>query len=502
MSGQRPRYAVVIPTTGRASLATVLRALDANTGHPPEEVLVVDDRPQPSAPLELPETGLPVWTVRSGGRGPAAARNAGWRIADSEWVVFLDDDVVPDPSWREQIAEDLDVGSDVGACQATIRVPLPGDRRPTDWERGTAGLATAWWITADMAYRREVLDACGGFDEEFHRAFREDADLALRAQAMGWRLVTGSRITEHPVRPAGFLASVRAQAGNADNAIMRRKYGRRWRHRIGEGPGRIRRHFATAVAGVIALTAACGRRPGWRTAAKFSATAWLVLTAEFWLRRILPGPRTPGELARMAVTSVLIPPVACWHRLRGEVRNLRRRPRKPAAVLFDRDDTLIRDVPYNGDPTKVRPMRGARGALDRLRVHRVPIGIVSNQSGVARGLLSESDLAAVNAEVRRRLGPFDTWQCCVHDEAAGCGCRKPAPGLIERAATQLRVSPRDCVVVGDTGADVEAAAAAGAKAILVPTERTRAEEITSALLTAEVAPTIEAAIARVLGGSS
>ncbi|MER7014499.1 HAD-IIIA family hydrolase [Saccharopolyspora sp. NPDC000359] len=499
MSGaQQVDYAVVIPTTGRDSLGAVLAALDSGSGPAPREVVVADDRPRPGPPLALPATGLATRTVRSGGRGPAAARNAGWRHAEAEWIVFLDDDVVPGPQWREQLAVDLDVPLEVAGCQAAISVPLPSTRRPTDWERGTAGLADAWWITADMAYRREVLAATGGFDEEFRRAFREDADLALRVQSTGRRLVTGSRTTEHPVRAAGFCASVRAQAGNADNAIMRRKHGNRWRQRIGEGPGRLQQHAATTAAGLTALIAAC---TGWRTTAKVSAAGWLVLTAEFALRRILPGPRTPAELARMAVTSVLIPPAACWHRLRGEWRNGRSRPRKPAAVLFDRDDTLIHDVPYNGDPSQVRPKRGARAALDRLRVNGVPLGVVSNQSGVARGLLGEDDLAAVNAEVQRQLGPFDTWQCCVHGEDDGCGCRKPAPGLVKRAAAELGAPPEECVVVGDTGADVAAAVAAGARAVLVPTERTKPDEITEALVVADVAPTIEVAVARLLGRS-
>ncbi|RRO14202.1 HAD-IIIA family hydrolase [Saccharopolyspora rhizosphaerae] len=497
MSGRHGEYTVVIPTTGRASLSGTLAALDTGRGPGPREVLLVDDRPSPAEPLPLPENDLPIRVVRSGGRGPAAARNIGWREAGAEWVVFLDDDVVPSAEWREQVEDDLDVGPDVAACQGRLVVPLPGDRRPTDAERDTAALAGALWITADMAYRREVLSACGGFDEEFRRAFREDADLALRVQAAGWRLVSGARVTSHPARPSGFFASVRAQRGNADNAVMRRKYGRRWRSRIGEGPGRIRRHVATTVAGAAALVAwALGAR---RTAVCGAAT-WLALTAEFAARRVVPGPGTPAEIARMLVTSVLIPPVACWHRARGELAVRTRRPRRPAAVLFDRDDTLIRDVPHNGDPGRVRPVRGAREALDRLRVAGIPIGVVSNQSGVARGLLSQEDVAAVNGAVQRALGPIDTWQWCPHDEDDGCACRKPKAGLIERAAARLGVPPGACVVIGDTGADVAAALAAGARAILVPTERTRTEETTRALVEAEVAPTIEAAVARVLRG--
>jgi histidinol-phosphate phosphatase family protein len=154
--------------------------------------------------------------------------------------------------------------------------------------------------------------------------------------------------------------------------------------------------------------------------------------------------------------------------------------RRPGAVLFDRDGTLIRDVPYNGDPDRVEPMPGATEALARLRRADIPVAVVTNQSGVAKGLISPDEMDQVNAKVEELLGPFDAWAICVHDDADGCTCRKPAPGLLIRAAAVLDVSPRDCVVVGDIGRDMEAARAAGARGILVPTEVTRREEIEQA----------------------
>ncbi|QUH00650.1 HAD-IIIA family hydrolase [Saccharopolyspora erythraea] len=497
-------YTVVVPTTGRESLGVLLAALEDLPGPQPAEVLVVDDRRCPPAPLEIPRTSLLTRVVRSGGHGPAAARNAGWQETRTEWVVFLDDDVAPGPDWKRALRRDIGaLPDDVGASQGRIEVPLPRHRRATDWERGTAGRSRARWITADMAYRRGALTIAGGFDEEFPRAFREDADLALRVQAMGYRIVSGTRATVHPVRPAGFLAGVRAQVGNQDNAIMRRKHGRTWRAAIGEGPGRPRKHLlvtASLVAtGVLALA---GRgRPKWTKVSAVTAGVWFGMTAEFAALRIAPGPRDPAEVARMLFTSALIPPVATWHRLRGELRQARRRRRhrkRPAVVLFDRDDTLIHDVPHNGDPACVRPVAGVRAALDLLRTNGIRVGVVSDQSGVARGLVDESEVAAVNREVERHLGPFGTWQVCVHGDADGCDCRKPAPGLIERAAAELHVPTSACVVIGDTGADVDAASAAGARAILVPTERTLAPEIQWAWQNAEVARTVPEAVTRIL----
>jgi histidinol-phosphate phosphatase family protein len=223
------------------------------------------------------------------------------------------------------------------------------------------------------------------------------------------------------------------------------------------------------------------------------------LSAEFALHRILPGPRTAAEIGRMLASSVMIPPLACWHRLSGELRWRGVSPATavPAAVLFDRDGTLIHDVPYNTDLAAVRPMPGARAALDRLRGLGIPVGVVTNQSGLARGLISPGQLERVNAHVSELLGPFDAWSICPHGENDGCGCRKPAPGLVRTAAAQLGVPVARCVVIGDTGADVTAAATIGARGILVPTPRTRRQEILAA---PEVAPTIAAAVELALSG--
>ena len=82
--------------------------------------------------------------------------------------------------------------------------------------------------------------------------------------------------------------------------------------------------------------------------------------------------------------------------------------------------------------------------------------------------------------IRAVLGPIHGWFICSHRESDGCGCRKPAPGLIHAAAARFGVETHECVVVGDIGSDVEAAVAAGARAVLVPTALTRRSEIDAA----------------------
>ncbi|WP_433306293.1 glycosyltransferase family 2 protein [Actinoplanes sp. CA-030573] len=376
---------VVIPTVGRASLAPLLDRLRAGAlsggavgsgavgggavgggavgggGLGGDvEVLVVDDRRDRRVPL-----AVPAWvTVLEGrGLGPAAARNTGWRAARHDWVAFLDDDVLPDPGWLDALAADLAAApDDCGGVQGTLRVPLPADRRPTDWERVTAGLAAGVWITADMAYRRAALARCGGFDERLPRAFREDAELAFRVRRAGWSLHRGHRSVTHPVRPEGPWVSVRTQRGNADDALLRHLYGPEWRDHLGVPPGRRRRHAAITAAAVTAATCTLaalltGRRStldpasahptpftGWGDstarvrqlrravhrrradsvvrrgawiAGALAGAVWTAGTAEFAAARIAPGPRDPREVAVMLATSVAIPPVAVAHWLRG-----------------------------------------------------------------------------------------------------------------------------------------------------------------------------------------
>lgn len=516
-SGRRSRradagndVAVVVPTIGRRSLAALLRALTSGEGGSPTQIVVVDDRrADRRPPLPAPGTvdGVPVRWLSSDGRGPAAARNLGWRCAYGQWVVFVDDDVLPRPDWTALLTDDLRAaGPDVVAVQGQIHVPLPTGRRPTDWERGTAGLAGARWATADIAYRRRVLVELGGFDERFPRAYREDADLGLRARALG-RIATGARMVDHPVRPAPWTASIARQAGNADDALMTLLHGRRWRARAGAPAGRRRRHAAVTAAGSVGLAAlAAGHR---RTAAS-ACLAWGAGTAELAWRRIAPGPRDGAEVATMVATSVAIPPLAVGWWLVGMARHLGRvaawspgehssAASPVAAVFFDRDGTLIDDVPYNGDPSLVRPRPGADRALERLRSRGVPIAMVSNQSGVGTGRITLDQVHDVNGRTTELLGPFDAVLVCPHAATEGCACRKPQPRMLLDAAERLRVDPRRCVMVGDIGTDILAAQGAGARAVLVPTGVTRSEEIVAA---PAVAADLEQAVTMILAGQA
>jgi len=150
------------------------------------------------------------------------------------------------------------------------------------------------------------------------------------------------------------------------------------------------------------------------------------------------------------------------------------------AVFLDKDGTLVENVAMNVDPARIRLTSGAGEALRRLRDAGFRFVVVSNQAGVARGLFPERALLAVGtrlAELLRENGvQLEGFFYCPHDPAGeveryrvACDCRKPAPGLLHRAATALDVDLAASWMVGDILDDVEAGHRAGCRSILLDT---------------------------------
>ena len=151
-----------------------------------------------------------------------------------------------------------------------------------------------------------------------------------------------------------------------------------------------------------------------------------------------------------------------------------------AAVFLDRDGTLIRETGYLAEPAGVELLPGAGRALRNLAEAGYPLVVISNQSGVARGLFHERQVHAVMARLRERLRDhgveLDAIYFCPHHPDAGCACRKPRPGLLERAAEDLDLSLTASVTIGDKRIDAAAGRRAGGRGILVRTGYGREEE--------------------------
>ncbi|HVI17949.1 MAG TPA: HAD-IIIA family hydrolase, partial [Gaiellales bacterium] len=389
-----------------------------------------------------------------------------------------------------------DLPATVAASQGRIMVPRPTGRKPTDAERAVIGLETARYASADICYRRSVLELVGGFDERFPRAYREDSDIALRVLDAGFDIVQGRRATLHRLADDPARSALRRQAGNRDDVLMAALHGRGWRERCGAPRGRLRRHLVTSAAGAAVPVAMMAGR---RSLARALAAVWLAGTAELAWARIAPGPRTRREVTGLLATSLVLPPLAVGQYARGLLELPHRLHPRPDAVLLDRDGTLVVDVPHNGDPGEVRPMPGAQEAVARLRRAGVPTAVVTNQSGIARGFTTADQVAAVNRRVEQLFGPLGPWFVCPHRDEDGCDCRKPEPGMLLTAARSLGADPARTAMIGDTGADMEAARRAGLRGVLVPTAVTLADEVANA---SEVASDLAAAVDRLLGATA
>jgi D-glycero-D-manno-heptose 1,7-bisphosphate phosphatase len=151
-----------------------------------------------------------------------------------------------------------------------------------------------------------------------------------------------------------------------------------------------------------------------------------------------------------------------------------------AAVFLDRDGTLIREVGYLSDPDAVELLPGVVRALRNLSEAGIPMVVVSNQSGVGRGMFTASQVHAVMARLRRRLREhgveLTSVRFCPHRPDENCACRKPRPGLLELAAEDLHLSLRHSLTVGDKRIDAEVGRNAGGRGVLLRTGYGREEE--------------------------
>ncbi len=140
-------------------------------------------------------------------------------------------------------------------------------------------------------------------------------------------------------------------------------------------------------------------------------------------------------------------------------------------IILDRDGTLVVDRGYLDDPAGLQFERGAAEGVQWLYSQGFRLVVISNQSGVDRGYFTLEQLQAMNARLNDMVeeagARLEGIYCCPHSPAAGCSCRKPAQGLMNQAASELRFDPARAVVVGDKETDIEFGRGARAATILI-----------------------------------
>jgi GT2 family glycosyltransferase len=315
---------VVVPTYKRVDLLVRCLAALIRQDYPPTgyEIIVADDAACPITRQRVDRLAQRVCAQRAcapalrylpvvGQHGPAAARNAGWRAACGRYIAFTDDDTIPDLSWLRAGVAALANGAD-GAAGRVI-VPLPP--QPSDYERDVSRLMEGKFVTANCFYRRDLLEAVGGFDERFAVAWREDSDLFFTLISRGACLVNvPDAIVEHPIRPARWGMSICQQRKSFYNALLYKKHPYAYRRYIQATPPW--HYYGIVVALGLLIVALLS----WDVPlAIVAASTWLLLTGRFCLRRLRGTSHALPHILEMAVTSALIPLLSVYWRLRGAI---------------------------------------------------------------------------------------------------------------------------------------------------------------------------------------
>jgi glycosyltransferase involved in cell wall biosynthesis len=310
------KISIVIPTYRRPDLlAKCLEALMRQNFDKDEfQIIVVSDGPDDATkkavaacaatePVEILHLTLPLK------KGPAAARNLGWKNASADLIAFTDDDCIPGANWLQAIWDAYD-GSEEIAFTGRVIVPL--SRNPTDYELNTANLETAEFITANCICTRAALQKTGGFDERFALAWREDSDLHFKLLLNNIPIQKISATVVHPVRKAPWGISLKEQKKGMFNALLYKKYPDLYATRIkSKAPLR----YYLIVSSVLTMLVAMAI--GWKGLALASFLLWLGLEFSFIIKRLASTSRAVNHVLEMIVTSLIIPFLSVYWQFYG-----------------------------------------------------------------------------------------------------------------------------------------------------------------------------------------
>jgi glycosyltransferase involved in cell wall biosynthesis len=315
----RPQISVVVPTYLRPDpLDRCLEALAAQELPAGDfEIVVVDDARSDATRFYVADfarrhpDGPRLRYIRpeDGHRGPAAARNAGWKAATGDIIAFTDDDTQPAPAWLSEGRRAMT--DDVAAAWGRVIVPLP--EHPTDAQRNTAGLHGAEFITANCFARREALVQSGGFDERFARPWREDSDFYFTLLERGMKVVEApSAVVIHPAPTAPPGTCLKQHKNLFYDALLYKKHPGLYRQKIAAKPPL--RYYAIVLALLLALGGFIG---GYAALAAAAMGLWLVMTGYVAWRRLRGTSRKFVNVADIVLTSAVIPLLAVYWRLAG-----------------------------------------------------------------------------------------------------------------------------------------------------------------------------------------
>ena len=316
------KVSVVIPTFRRPHLLkNCITALAAQDFEKDDfEIIVVTDGPDiptrsmlNDLPLILPFVQFISLPEK---KGPAAARNAGWRAANGELIAFTDDDCLPALNWVSRLWDEYILNWKPEYIAFAGKVQVPVSEEPTDHEINTAGLQDADFVTANCACTKAALELIGGFDERFTVAWREDSDLEFRLLENNIDIKRKiEAVVVHPVRKAEWGVSIKEQKKTMFNALLYKKFPQLFRKKIQPSPSW---NYYAIIAGFVLLMA------GLILQTKFlvltGAMVYLGFTIAFIISRLVRTSRSYKHVMEMIATSLVIPFVSVYWTVYGALK--------------------------------------------------------------------------------------------------------------------------------------------------------------------------------------
>lgn len=320
-----PDFSVVIPTYQQPAL--LLKCLDAlgQQRFPRDqyEIIVVDDgnSPETAAAValftkQIAQSGGPLEVRYLGqpqSRGPAAARNRGWRAARGRIVAFTDEDCLPQSTWLANALTSFQRGAQVVTGQ--VRLTLPD--AITAYNAKSSYLEMSEFISANCFCRKSALDRVGGFEEAFDFAWREDNDLQFKFIQAGIPIIKcPEAVVVHPMREMPWYAPLANERKNRYDALLYKRHPELFRQRIAMDRSLILEYYASVLGvGVGFLGALIGSS----MAAAMGFGVWSVLTINMLVNQ-MPEKVTSTNLRQTILTTLATPFLAVYWRLYGAVK--------------------------------------------------------------------------------------------------------------------------------------------------------------------------------------
>ncbi len=321
-----PEFSVVIPTYQQPAL--LLKCLDAlgrqRLPRDQFEIIVVDEGNSPETETavllfarQIARDGGPLevrYLAQPERRGPAAARNRGWRAARGRTIAFTGDDCLPEPEWLSSALICFQRGAQVVSGQ--LRVVFPNQPSPSDHTETV--LKKADFMSINCFCRLSTLKCVGGFEEAFDIAWREDSDLQFKFIQAG---IPIGKCTEavvvYPVRSYPWYGLLQDERKNSYDALLYKRHPDLFRERIPAYRRQVLHYYVSVLSVVAGLI---GLLTGQGAVAILGLSVWGGLSAELVMRHLPSAPLTSTTLKRVVLTAVATPFLSVYWRLYGAVK--------------------------------------------------------------------------------------------------------------------------------------------------------------------------------------